>query len=97
MLILALRHLTEQEDLTFDKLSSPCYKGSLTYLRLIIENGSLASHAPDIPVGSYSKLHRVFTAQLQTYQPILAAGATPPPLRRVVPRPVRLTALGLPA
>ena len=79
LLIHALRHLTEQEDLTFDKLSSPCYEGSLTYLRLIIEDGSLAAHAPDIPVARYSELHRVVTAQLQTYQRILAAGATPSP------------------
>ena len=51
LLIHALRHLTEQEDLTFDKLSSPCYEGSLAYLRLIIEVGTLPAKAPDIPVG----------------------------------------------
>ena len=79
LLIHALRHLTEQEYLTFDKLSSPCYEGSLTYLRLVIEDGSLAAHAPDIPVARYSELHRVVTALLQTYQRIPAAGATPSP------------------
>jgi len=46
LLVFALRLLTSEADLTVSQMRNPNYEGSVNYLRIIIENGKIATRSP---------------------------------------------------
>jgi hypothetical protein len=78
-LIHAVRHITNEPDLTVAALRTPNYEGTLNYLLILLDEDNLASEVPDVPRESYTALRRAATEQLKLYDRPLATGAPPSP------------------
>ena len=51
----------------------------MNYLRIILENGKIASEIPEVPAERYDELHCATTDQLKLYERPAAASAAPSP------------------
>ena len=60
-------------------MRNPNYEGSVNYLRIIIENGKIATEIPEVPEARYEELFCAATEQLKLYERPLTAGAPPSP------------------
>ena len=56
LLVFAMRLVTSEADLTVGQLRSPNYEGSVNYLRVILDNGEIASEIPEVPAERYDAL-----------------------------------------
>ena len=79
LLVFALRLITFEADLTVSQLRNPNYEGSVNYLRIILENGKIASEIPEVPAERYDELHCATTEQLKLYERPAATSAAPSP------------------
>ena len=77
LLVFALRLITFEADLTVSQLRNPNYEGSVNYLRIILENGKIASEIPEVPAERYDELHCATTEQLKLYERPAAASSAP--------------------
>ena len=67
-------------DLTLTQISSPAYRGAVTYIRTLLDTGNLSSAYPEVPTQSYDELRRAVAAQLTCYEhPLAASGNSVPP------------------
>ena len=48
-LVHAVRHITNEPDLTVAALRTPNYEGTLNYLLILLDEDNLASEVPDAP------------------------------------------------
>ena len=78
-LCLAPHHLRggSQHHLAVSQLRNPNYEGSVNYLRIILENGKIASEIPEVPAERYDELHCATTEQLKLYERPAAASSAP--------------------
>ena len=67
-------------DLTITQLSSPVYRGAVTYVRTLLDAGNLASVYPEVPPERYDELRRAVASQLTCYEHPLAASDAVVPL-----------------
>ena len=74
-----MRLVTSEADLTVSQLRSPNYEGSVNYLRVILENGEIASEIPEVPAERYDALLCAALEQLKLYERPSAASAAPSP------------------
>ena len=49
-------------------MRNPNYEGSVNYLRIIIENGKIATEIPEVPEARYEELFCAATEQLKLYE-----------------------------
>jgi hypothetical protein len=70
-------------DLTVTQISSPVYRGAVTYIRTLLDTGDIARVYPEVPPERYAELSCVVAAHLKCYEHPLAAsghaGAPPSP------------------
>ncbi len=67
--------VTSEADLTVSQHRSPNYEGSVNYLRVILENGEIASEIPEVPAERYDALLCAALEQLKFYERPSAASA----------------------